>query len=251
MARVENGFLIRFPGWADFVVGEDGRRVLCTPVPGTPTETLRHLLVGQVLPRALGLLRDPALHGSAVARDGEAIAFLGMSGRGKSTMALSFARAGWDLLGDDCLVLRPAPGGVDVLPTLVEARLWPDSVQALLTPSAPLPAVSHYSVKRRIEGRITGTRLATRPARLGRVFLLSPVDDPQSKPTVMPLEGQQAFESLVQHVMRLPTGRDLLKREFAFLARLAADVPLRRLQFARAFDQLPAVRAAVLADLQP
>ena len=180
---------------------------------------------------------------------GRAIGFLGLSGQGKSTLALSFAGAGWDLLGDDCLVLRTVQGGVEALPTLVEARLWPDSVDALLSVSAPLPAVSHYSGKRRVEGRISGTRLATQAGRLARLFLLSPEDDPRAQITITRIEGRHAFESLVQHVMRLPVGRDVVKREFEFLARLAADVPLRRLQFPHAFDQLGAVRAAVLADL--
>lgn len=250
MTRVDGGLLVRFPNWVDFVVSEDGRRVLCTPVPGIPTETVRHLLLGQVLPRALGLLGEPALHGSAVSLHGRAVGFLGMSGQGKSTLALSFAGAGWDLLGDDCLVLRAVPGGVEALPTLVEARLWPDSVEALLGFSAPLPAVSHYSRKRRVEVRLSKTRLATQPGRLTRLFLLSPEGDQRAHATITRIEGRHAFECLSQHVMRLPAGRDAMKKEFEFLSRVAVEVPLRRLQFPRAFEHLPSVRAAVLADLQ-
>lgn len=52
------------------------------------------------------------LHASAaVDSNGVAWMFAGPSGVGKSTLAYALARQGWRILGDDGVVLEPAPGG--------------------------------------------------------------------------------------------------------------------------------------------
>ncbi|WP_159031263.1 hypothetical protein [Streptomyces acidiscabies] len=55
----------------------------------------------------------PVLHGSAVARDGRAVAVFGDGGSGKSTLAfLASTLAGWDFVSDDTLLAWDAgPGG--------------------------------------------------------------------------------------------------------------------------------------------
>jgi hypothetical protein len=149
MGRVPAGFFLRFPGWADFVVSHDGAAISCAPAPGIPIDTVRHLLISQIIPRAMGLLRDPALHASGVGRDDAAVGFIGATGHGKSTLALSFARAGWTLLGDDCLLLRPLEKSVEVVPSRMGVRLWPDSAEGLLGGTPSLPTVAHYTDKLR------------------------------------------------------------------------------------------------------
>ncbi len=250
MARVENGFFLRFPDWADFVVSRDGAAITCRPAPGIPIDTVRHLLLGQVLPRAMGLLRDPTLHGSAVSREDGAVGFLGQTGQGKSTLALSFARSGWTLLGDDCLLLRTLGTGVEVVPSGVGVRLWPDSAEGLLSGRPPLPTVAHYTDKLRVDDGVGGLVLADRPVPLRRLYVLDPQEDAAAPPAIGPLDEREAFEVLLPHVMRLsPADSERLRREFEFLTRLVKKVVLRRLRFPWAFEQLPAVRAAIEADL--
>jgi len=59
--------------------------------------------------RARGLYQ---LHASAaVDPNGVAWMFAGPSGVGKSTLAYALARRGWQVLGDDGVVLEPVPGG--------------------------------------------------------------------------------------------------------------------------------------------
>jgi hypothetical protein len=249
MGRVQEGLFLRFPGLADFVVSSDGAAIRCTPAPRTPIDTVRHLFLGQVLPRAMGLLREPAVHGSAVCRDDEAVAFLGPTGRGKSTLALSLARSGWALLADDCLLLRPVESRVEVVPSQVGARVWLETAASLLGEHTALPVVAHYTEKRRVDHGVAGLVLADRPARLRRLYSLDP-QAASTSPGLDHLKGRDAFEELLQHVMRLPpTDAERLRREFEFLTRLVKKVVLRRLRFPWAFEQLPAVRAAIEADL--
>ena len=52
------------------------------------------------------------LHATVVVVSGEAVAFLGESGYGKSSLAASFLDSGHQLLTDDLLILRASAGRV-------------------------------------------------------------------------------------------------------------------------------------------
>ena len=96
-----------------FLVLGQGRVVKLSRAPGIPDETATHMLLDQVIPRVLGLQGRVLIHGSAVASpEGRACAFVGMSGRGKSTLAASFYRDGWRMLADDCIQLDIEDGSV-------------------------------------------------------------------------------------------------------------------------------------------
>ena len=51
--RTLSGFLLRFPGLADFELSSDGDRVTCSPAPNVPNATTEHLYINQVLPLVL------------------------------------------------------------------------------------------------------------------------------------------------------------------------------------------------------
>lgn len=53
------------------------------------------------------------LHGALVAREGTALAVLGDTGAGKSTIAVSALVDGWELLADDLFVVRVTPVGME------------------------------------------------------------------------------------------------------------------------------------------
>jgi hypothetical protein len=54
------------------------------------------------------------LHAGAVSRDGSALLLLGESGSGKSTATYAALCAGWDVLGDDHIVIRRANDAVEL-----------------------------------------------------------------------------------------------------------------------------------------
>ncbi|CAG0939867.1 HPr kinase/phosphorylase [Candidatus Brocadiaceae bacterium] len=55
------------------------------------------------------------LHAAALMRDGIGYLFLGESGSGKSSTALSLVRQGWHYVSDDALLVRPSADGIEVL----------------------------------------------------------------------------------------------------------------------------------------
>ena len=70
--------------------------------------------------------------------------FLGLSGRGKSTLAVSFACEGFRFLTDDALFISRSEDDYWVTPGDHSVRLWSDSEQAVLRARGNrLPAVSY------------------------------------------------------------------------------------------------------------
>jgi hypothetical protein len=170
IGRGREGYVLRFSEFGDFQVSACGRRIVAHAAQALPPATLRHLLLDQVLPLALGRMGRTAIHASAVhvPRLG-VVAFAGRTGCGKSTLAAALARAGCAVLSDDCLVIAVRSGGVWAIPSYPGVRLWPDAASRLGYRGR---LVAHYSDKVRVA--TGGLPSGDRPARLRALFLLSP-----------------------------------------------------------------------------
>ncbi len=118
LTRLGEGYLLRFPLLADFVISNDGRRIAGWAARESCRETIRHLLLDQVLPRLLSHQGHLVLHAGGVTSDHGAIVFLGESGLGKSTLCSSFNQAGFALLSDDFLLLSAQERGNHRYPQL-------------------------------------------------------------------------------------------------------------------------------------
>ena len=101
--RIGDADLLRFPDLADFYIARQGTAIECYPAAGTSGESIRHLLLDQVMPRSIAQQGAIVLHASVVLIGGKAVAFLGDSGWGKSTLATSLHEKGYPLLTDDCV----------------------------------------------------------------------------------------------------------------------------------------------------
>lgn len=244
--RAGQGYLLRFPGLADFAVTATGERIRCSAVNGTAPETLRHLLLDHVIPRLLQLRGLVALHAGAVLAPGGAVGFLGETGQGKSTLAASFGRAGLPLLADDCLTLRVGTGGIEALGAYPGLRLWPDAIPVAGGSTAGVP-VAHYSDKQRL-GRDAGLGFSPGPAPVGRLYVLDQGDGEDAR--IERLDPPVALLELLKGTYRMGAeSREMLEREFTMLTRLVADGLVRRLRVPQDLASLPRVHAAVMADL--
>ncbi|HKS96499.1 MAG TPA: hypothetical protein VJV74_10250, partial [Terriglobia bacterium] len=125
----------------------------CRPRKAIPLDTVRHLFLDQVFPLLLSKRGRLVLHASAVLIPGGAIAFLGETGQGKSTLASSFSQRGFPFLTDDCLLLEEKGGQLVGIPSYPGLRLWPKTVAALFAEEPPVSRVAHYTTKKRL-GRL-------------------------------------------------------------------------------------------------
>jgi len=251
LARVGAGYLLRFPRLADFAISRDASRVRMWPRPGTPVETLRHLFLNQVWPLVLAERGAIVLHASAVETPAGAVAFLGATGLGKSTLAASFAVSGAALVTDDCLRVETRGRQPRAVPGHPSVRLWPGAARRLagIVEAGP---VAHYTAKLRLPATAR-LRFARRPVPLVRAYVLDPPSRPQpggAAARITPLSGRAALAALIGHLYRLDVGHPaVLSRDFERLADLAARLPVARLRPARGLARLPDVQRAVIEDI--
>jgi hypothetical protein len=103
------GFRIRFRDCGEFVISDDLAEVEVRRAPSGRADLLPILLAGTVSAFLLTLRGHTVLHASAVAIDGSALAFVGQSGRGKTTLAALLCVGGAQLVTDDVLTVEAGP----------------------------------------------------------------------------------------------------------------------------------------------
>ncbi|MBA2954242.1 hypothetical protein GON03_07905 [Nocardioides sp. MAH-18] len=98
-----DGFHLRFFGTCDVDIDPGLGRATVHPVPTADPDLVSVLVSGTVLAFVLAMRGEAVLHASAVQVGDAALAFVGASGMGKSTMATLLCAAGARLVTDDVL----------------------------------------------------------------------------------------------------------------------------------------------------
>jgi hypothetical protein len=247
--RLEAGYLLRFPDFADFVVAGDARTLSCYLRENCPPETMRHLLLNQVIPILLSHLGKLVLHASACVTSYGVVAFMGVTGAGKSTLAASFGQRGFAILTDDCLLVEEQGGVIKTVPSYPGLRLWPETVEALFEEKPVLQPLAHYTDKKRI---LFDQDHIDSPLSLGIIYVLTQPDmmPDVSNVIISPMATSEALLETVRHTFQLDiTDRKRLGQAFKRHEWLAKSVPFFRLAFPRDHDFLPAVNIAILDHL--
>ena len=102
---VDQGFRLRFFGTCDVDLDPSLTRATVHPMPGADPDLLSVLVSGTLLAFVLTMRGETVLHASAVQVGDAALAFVGASGMGKSTMATLLCADGARLVTDDVLRL--------------------------------------------------------------------------------------------------------------------------------------------------
>ncbi len=214
----------------------DGRELIVEALAGADPLYVSAIVTGElfsVLLRQRGLL---VLHGSGVARDGQAIGFVGESGWGKSTLASALVDRGWSLLTDDLLVIAGLGGdragtpsdAPMVIPTHPSMRLSSEAIER--TDGAPRTVVGQahtLTSKLRVDH---GAAFSDQPTALSHLFVL----DPRLVPThrAVPLSAREAVQEFVLHTRgsRLIQADRALREHLGQCVQLARRVPTAYLQ---------------------
>ncbi len=249
LAKIDGGYLLRFPSFADFVVSTDTRAIYCYPRGDVPNETVRHLLLNQVIPLVLSHLGSLVLHAAACATPWGAVAFVGTTGMGKSTLAAALGLRGLSILTDDCLLVEEQNGAVMSIPSYPGIRLWPESVSALFREEPALQPLAHYTEKRRL---LFEQPPPEAPVPLAGVYVLShPPKRKRAAVVIEPLRTSEALLEVIKHTFQLDsTGGPQLRHTFRQYEWLAKSVPFFKLTYPRRHEHLPAVTTGILNHLE-
>ena len=252
LAKIDNGYILRFNELADFIINKNGNEIICIPKPRIPENTIKHLLLDQVIPLVINLRGGEAFHASAVLGPHGVIAFAGPAGSGKSTIAGSLLKEGYPLVSDDCLTLLEKNQDIYTIPAYPGLRLW-DDTKAYLFGEYRDKSVAHYTRKLRLDIEEKPESYSIEPKPLRRLYDIvnSPETDERFDIVIEKLSPRDSFMALVRCAFRLDiTDHHMLRRQFHFLGRIASRISVCRLTFPRYFDFLPAAREAIVNDLK-
>lgn len=253
-AKIAAGYLLHFPNLADFVFAPSDNSIRCIPHRQTPSHTLHHLLLDQVLPLVLNHRGKEVLHGAAVVTPYGACAFVGPTGSGKSTLAASFLTSGYSVLTDDCVILDTCGDTIVTIPSYPGLRLWDDAIVALFSTTGTCAPMAHYTPKQRFTAAVSSARVSSAAISLAGIYVIETcATTPSTSAATCErplLANREALMTLLSLAFKLDIeDKRMLTREFDFLHLLVTQIPVRRLVIPDSFQALPDLRAGILRDL--
>ena len=233
-----------YPDGVAFALDEDGTNVWGSWPPQLSLAYATVYLLGPVFAFVLRLRGFIALHASAAVVRGNAVAFVGPGGAGKSTIAGALARGNYPILGDDIAVLEEIAGEFCLRPAYPHLRLWPDSSAILFGAKDALPKLVPSSEwdKRFLDLNQPGFRFQTEPAPLQCIFLLEDYSPEVQVARIDEITPGDAFRRLLAYTyVSYGLTTTMRAREFHELGRLVHKVAIKRLTLGSSADWIARV----------
>lgn len=236
--------------WADFAISSDGRQVTVVAGEGETDAEVANLIEGPILGRAMRLAGRPCLHATALAFQGRAVALMGASGVGKSSLAWALVRQGCRLVTDDMVGLAPGPEGLMVQPGRARLRLWPDSAERLGVRGGDAGVLFPTTFEMEKIGVRDRAAFETAPVPLHAIYKVLPRDAALHEPVIGAIPPGERLAELAAnlHGMIVP-GREARKGELMLLAHVAAAVPVLSLTLPDDLERLPDTAAELMDRL--
>jgi len=191
-------FLLLVDNVARFYV-QDGNRITITPESGANEDDILIFLMGSAMGALLHQRNILVLHGSAIAVNGQSVAFCGPSGIGKSTLAAGFHQRGYPFLADDLCAITMCDGGPAVIPGFPRLKLWADTLKKLDTSKDQLKSV-RWGVDLEKYFLPVDSSLHT-PVPLQAVFILKSTN--KDALVITPLPGNEKIDPLIENTYRM------------------------------------------------
>jgi hypothetical protein len=216
----DSGYRMRFHRCGEFEISADLNRVVVHGDPTGRIELLPILMAGTVSAFLLALRGHTVLHASAVSIGGQALAFVGPSGRGKSTLAALMCLAGADLVTDDVLVVE---SGDDVVCLGGATELRLRAAAAPLATGSPGTATRTTADERLA---LTAGRVLTDPVPLRAIVIPAP-SRTAARVEHRTIDPSTALFTLLS-IPRVYGWREpeVLRRDFETLSALVNKVPV-------------------------
>ena len=208
-------------------------------------------LLGPIIGFMLRLRGITCLHASGVVVDGEALALTGPSGMGKSTLAASFAAAGYPVLTDDILPLNTVNNVICALSGYSRLRLFPNSFETSQELPDKLPLLAPGWNKHYLDLTSDPYELYKAPATLKVVYIIDRNIKKTESPSIVTLSGAEVVPLLAANTYRnelLNPGMRM--KEFYYLSNLASKIRVKKLHPLNDISAMPQLREMLLADFR-
>ncbi len=247
---------IRYDGLFEFVVAPLGNQILYRFLSDVSLESFQTYVLGRVFSFALVKMGYEPLHAATVVVDDRAVAFLGASTFGKSSLATCFVASGFPLLTDDTLRLEERDGHYVAFPGPPRLRLLPKIARLYLGDVSNGVVMNPHEKDSRAPKLIfclSRSQSYAKVAPLGAIYVVTAPRKVHRKQriAISSLTPLQALMNVVSftHNDGL-TGSDRLTRQLEAARRLIDLVTIRSLSYPRVLASLDEVKDAVLEDLK-
>ncbi|HKP34744.1 MAG TPA: hypothetical protein VJT70_08205 [Sphingomicrobium sp.] len=248
LTATEDALLLTVAGVGRYRI-RGGEEIVVDATPGVPERNVRLYLLGSAMGALLhqrGLL---PLHANAIEIDGQAVAFMGESGAGKSTVAAWFHDRGFRVIADDvCVVKFDGDERALACPGLPRLRLWEEALEATGRPVAEYPRSYLGDDDFRKYDVSISANAARKACAIGAVFVLARSDDV----VVDRLSGIEAIQAVFDNTYRGSyLGRvNGHRAHWSAAVRLIRNVPLYRLARVWRLDRLDEQCERILARVR-
>lgn len=211
-----------------------GKEIWVTPAAEADEALLRLYITGTLMALLLyqrGLL---PLHASAVEIQGEAVAFLGESGWGKSSLAAALHQRGHRILTDDVTAVDIKTIPPQVYPAFPQLKLHPKTAASLGYDREPLLMLHPLEEKR---GFRFAHHFSATLSPLQAIYLL----DEGPRQHIDPVDKQMAIVELIRHSYPTRLLQQGSSAHFLHSVALVQQVPIYRLVRQQTLAALPAL----------
>jgi hypothetical protein len=234
-------FAVCFPGAAEFIWNANSRVLTVRANDGAAPHTVRHLLLDQVLPRVMAHIGHTVLHASCILTEWGAVAFVGRSGLGKSTISAALESLGCKILSDDGVAVTVGNSVVDACATYPSLRLMPDSVMKIFGSKLKTTAMADYCSKRRVHAEFCSEATMSHPLRA--VYALEGCGSLR----ITQLAGREACAAILGNAFLLDVNdTQRAARQLQSAGQILCKVPVFSLRYPRQFSELSQVCNALV-----
>ena len=213
-----------------FLVRE-GHEIIIYPTPGADMRIIRRYLTGTIMAILLYQRGFLVLHASTVNMNGGAIAFMGWSGAGKSSIAAALYTCGYNIISDDVCAVELADKSAKVYPAFPRLKLSVETAKAVgvdITSLIPIYLDNDRSYP--LDDGFT-----QKPVELSKIFVLK--EDPENG--IDRLQRQDAVIELIRHSLPPRLGQPDTPEHFKMCVQLVKLVPIYQLRRSSAIQTLP------------
>ena len=225
----------------------NGNEIILAPESDVDECALRLFVLGPGLAALLHQRGFFVLHASAVARNREAVLFLGASGAGKSTVAAAMHDRGYEIVADDVVPVDvSSPTGLTICPGFPQVKLWPDSASFLGKDLSIMPRLRPEAEKR---GWGWGDRYSDSMLNLRHVYVLTGGRD--ANLAIERLGKQETFIEVIRnsHGVQFLKCRDSSQHVFQ-CAQFSRTILANRVTRAKSLDRLPDLVDMLIEDIE-